>query len=88
MSDMKEALYQMEQRIKMHELDGTTSNENEREKILLNYINNLQDRINKAIEYIEKNTIDTTFYIDFDGEINYVLKLLKGEISNNEKEKM
>jgi hypothetical protein len=33
----------------------------------------------KAIEYIEKNTIDTTFYIDFDGEINYVLNLLKGD---------
>ena len=35
--------------------------------------------IKTAIEYIEKNTIDTTFYIDFDGEINYVLNLLKGD---------
>ena len=42
----------------------------------------LQDyksRCEKAIEYIEKNTIDTTFYIDFDGEIKYVLNLLKGD---------
>jgi archaellum component FlaC len=37
-----EAIYQIKQRIKMHELEGTTSIENEREKALLNYITNLQ----------------------------------------------
>lgn len=53
-----EALYQLKQNIKMHEIDGTTSNQNEREKALLNYITNLQNRIDKAVEYIEKYCID------------------------------
>lgn len=68
MNDINEALYQIKQRIKMHEIDGKTSNENEREKIILNYINKLQeridflidkndekeDRINKAIEFVNE----------------------------------
>lgn len=69
-----EALYQIQQRIKMHELEQTTSVENEREKVILNYINKLQkqldfmidrndekqDRINKARIYIKEHstTID------------------------------
>ena len=52
---IEEALYQIQQRIKMHELEQTTSVENEREKVILNYINKLQDKINKAIEIIEKH---------------------------------
>lgn len=80
MSDIQEALNQIKQRIKIHELNGTTSNENEREKIILNYINKLQervdylidrndekeDRINRVIEEINKRSTKEVaeFYID------------------------
>ena len=94
MSDINEALYQIKQRIKMHEIDGTTSNENEREKALLDYINKLQervdylidrndekeDRINKAIEYIEnyKDIKAKYVYVDFDLEdLDKLLNILK-----------
>lgn len=40
-----EALYQIKQRIKMHELEGTTNSVNEREKTILDYITNLQNEI-------------------------------------------
>ena len=43
-----EALYQLKQNIKMHEIEGTTSNQNEREKALLDYITNLQEE-NKSL---------------------------------------
>ena len=38
----------------MHELEGTTSNENEREKTLLDYITNLQARDKYFCERMEK----------------------------------
>lgn len=73
----EEALNQIKQRIMMHELDDTTSNENEREKVILNYINELQDRINKAIEYIKEKQELT----DIDEVINTtkLLNILKGD---------
>ena len=77
-----DALYQIQQRIKMHELEQTTSVENEREKVLLNYINKLQDRINKAIEYIENyKDIEAKYvYVDFDLEdLDKLLNILKGD---------
>ena len=40
--NVDEALYQLKQNIKMHELENTTSNQNEREKALLDYITNLE----------------------------------------------
>jgi hypothetical protein len=71
----EEALNQIKQRIMMHKLDNTTSNENEREKVILNYINELQNRINKAVEYINKfESIKAYYeYTDEDGydEYNY-----------------
>ena len=74
-----EALYQIKQRIKMHELEGTTSNENEREKALLNYIAYLQRKEynnSKAIEYINKYLPN----YDFDkSNLKYLLNILKGE---------
>lgn len=53
-----EALYQIKQRIKMHELEGTTSNENEREKTLLDYITNLQARDKYFCERMEKYCLE------------------------------
>jgi hypothetical protein len=47
----EKAIYQLKQRIKIHELEGTTSNENEREKTLLNYITNLEQE-NKEYKMI------------------------------------
>ena len=38
----------------------------------------LQERIDKAIEYIEKNTKNNTFYEWYDGEINTLLEILQG----------
>ena len=81
-----EALYQLKQNIKMHEIEGTTSNQNEREKALLDYITNLQEkldfmidkndekqeRIDKVIEYINKFWEKKSYYEDVDNCMKYV----------------
>ena len=54
-----EALYQLKQNIKMHEIEGTTSNQNEREKVLLNYINKQKEVLNKIKEYINRTEINS-----------------------------
>lgn len=72
---IEEALNQIKQRIMMHELEQTTSVENEREKVILNYINKLQNRIDKVIEEINKRSSKEVakFYID----------ILKGSDNND-----
>lgn len=47
--------------------------------LLLNYIFNLQNRIDKAIEYIEKNKIQNYdgYYIMLEGDCNKVIDILK-----------
>ena len=51
-------------------------------KLLLDYITNLQERINKAIEYIKEDMYvePKELYGLVDGE--HLLNILKGEISN------
>lgn len=51
-----EALYQLKQNIKMHKIEGTTSNQNEREKALLDYITNLQEQLHQASLDIQELT--------------------------------
>jgi predicted house-cleaning NTP pyrophosphatase (Maf/HAM1 superfamily) len=76
----EEALNQIKQRIMMHKLDNTTSNENEREKVILNYINELQDRIDKATDYIEQNTWEDDYgCFVIDDEKGILLNILKGD---------
>ena len=88
-----EALYQLKQNIKMHEIEGTTSNQNEREKALLDYITNLQEKlqqkeniIKEIREYIENNSyfkdnlVKTMIFKDYS---NGILEILDKE-NNNE----
>lgn len=81
----EEALNQIKQRIMMHKLDNTTSNENEREKVILNYINELQDRINKAYKILDKIQFFTTpigqvVHLDMIiSDIRKVKSILKGK---------
>ena len=77
----EEALNQIKQRIMMHELDDTTSNENEREKVILNYINELQDTIDKAIIYMQNyiNIEDSMMCESAREEFKEIINILKGD---------
>ena len=82
MSDINEALYQIKQRIKMHEIDGTTSNENEREKTLLDYINKLQERVDFLIDRNDKqkevlDKIKEYIKENANANVEYILELLE-----------
>lgn len=51
-------------------------------KKLVDYITNLQETINKTIEYIEENCIDDEFYINLTNKeknIFNILNILKGD---------
>ena len=68
----EEAIFQLKQRIKMHKLEETTSNENEREKTLLDYITNLEqenERLLKTQEMYENKCNKIHQYITQNCEI-------------------
>ncbi len=52
--EVKEALFQFKRSIAINYEMGMTSISNERNIIILKYIDDLQQRIDKAVEYIEK----------------------------------
>lgn len=74
MSDINEALYQLKQRIMMHEIGGTTSNQNEREKVLLNYINKQKEVLDKIKEIVKKDRIYITGERNLSHEIEELLE--------------
>ena len=78
-----EALYQIKQRIKMHELEDTTNIANEREKALLDYITNLQEENQKLKDYLkimEKGKDNNLYrFLDYKQRIDKAIEYLTDE---------
>ena len=89
MFTVEEALQQVKQQIQICEQMGETSIRNERNKVILNYITNLQkenddykSRNEKAIEYLIKwgQQPDADMYMEIKeyDEYKYLLNILQG----------
>ena len=80
--EVKEALFQFKRSIAINHEMGMTSINNERNIIIVKYIDDLQQRIDKAVEYIEKLNEMTQF--DFDNEywMMNLENILKGDDKN------